>query len=29
MMSLFDDVDVISAYPLERAIEDGVLLIPE
>jgi hypothetical protein len=26
MMSLFDNADVISAYPLEQAIEDGVLV---
>ena|ERR671915_2528408 len=26
MMSLFDDADVISAYPLAQAIEDGVLV---
>jgi hypothetical protein len=26
MMSIFDDADVISAYPLEQAIEDGVLV---
>jgi hypothetical protein len=26
MMSIFDDADVISSYPLERAIEDGVLV---
>jgi hypothetical protein len=26
MMNLFDDAEVISAYPLERAIEDGVLV---
>jgi hypothetical protein len=26
MMSLFDDADVISAYPLEQAIADGVLV---
>ncbi len=25
-MSKFDDADVISAYPLDRAIEDGVLV---
>jgi hypothetical protein len=25
-MNIFDDADVISAYPLERAIEDGVLV---
>jgi hypothetical protein len=25
-MNLFDDAEVISAYPLERAIEDGVLV---
>jgi hypothetical protein len=25
-MSIFDDADVISAYPLDRAIEDGVLV---
>jgi hypothetical protein len=26
MMSLFDNADVISAYPLEKAIKDGVLV---
>jgi hypothetical protein len=26
MMSIFDDAEVISSYPLERAIEDGVLV---
>jgi hypothetical protein len=26
MMSIFDDADVISAYPLAQAIEDGVLV---
>jgi hypothetical protein len=26
MMSIFDDAEVISAYPLERAIADGVLV---
>jgi hypothetical protein len=26
MMSIFDDAEVISAYPLEKAIEDGVLV---
>ena len=26
MMSLFDDAEVISAYPLAQAIEDGVLV---
>jgi hypothetical protein len=26
-MNIFDDADVISAYPLERAIEDGVLVV--
>ena len=26
MMSIFDNADVISKYPLERAIEDGVLV---
>jgi hypothetical protein len=25
-MNIFDDADVISAYPLEQAIEDGVLV---
>ena len=25
-MSLFDDAEVISAYPLEKAIKDGVLV---
>ena len=25
-MNTFDDADVISAYPLDRAIEDGVLV---
>jgi hypothetical protein len=25
-MSIFDDAEVISAYPLERAIADGVLV---
>jgi hypothetical protein len=25
-MSIFDNADVISKYPLERAIEDGVLV---
>jgi hypothetical protein len=25
-MSLFDDADVISAYPLDQAIKDGVLV---
>ena len=25
-MNIFDDTDVISAYPLEQAIEDGVLV---
>jgi uncharacterized protein DUF6573 len=26
MMNIFDDAEVISAYPLEKAIEDGVLV---
>jgi hypothetical protein len=26
MMSIFDDADVISKYPLEQAIADGVLV---
>jgi hypothetical protein len=26
MMSIFDDAEVISAYPLKQAIEDGVLV---
>jgi hypothetical protein len=26
MMSIFDDANVISAYPLNKAIEDGVLV---
>jgi hypothetical protein len=26
MMSIFDDADVISKYPLEQAIKDGVLV---
>jgi hypothetical protein len=26
MMSIFDDADVISQYPLEQAIADGVLV---
>ena len=26
MMNIFDDADVISAYPLEQAIKDGVLV---
>jgi hypothetical protein len=26
MMSIFDDADVISAYPLDQAIKDGVLV---
>jgi hypothetical protein len=26
MMSLFDNADVISKYPFEQAIEDGVLI---
>jgi hypothetical protein len=26
MMSIFDDAEVISQYPLETAIEDGVLV---
>jgi hypothetical protein len=25
-MNIFDDADVISAYPLDKAIEDGVLV---
>ena len=25
-MNIFDDAEVISAYPLEKAIEDGVLV---
>jgi hypothetical protein len=26
MMSIFDDADVISAYPLDKAIKDGILV---
>jgi hypothetical protein len=26
MMSIFDDADVISKYPLEQAIADGLLV---
>jgi hypothetical protein len=26
MMIIFDDAEVISAYPLKQAIEDGVLV---
>jgi hypothetical protein len=26
MMSIFDDAEVISSYPLQQAIEDGVLV---
>jgi hypothetical protein len=26
MMSIFDDAEVISAYPLDQAIKDGVLV---
>jgi hypothetical protein len=26
MMSIFDDAEVISAYPLDKAIKDGILV---